>query len=89
MWICIYCTVSAQILYIYVYVIPLLGEFCGMKLHVECNNEYFDEDELLSMEVEDLFDDSKVENSYNVNVVLTKPQTKLYKILQTLSAAGI
>ena len=43
----------------------LIIEFCGVKLHVECSNEYFNEDKLLSMEVEDLFNDSDVENSYN------------------------
>ena len=36
-----------------------------MKLHVKCSSEYFDEEELISMEVQDLFDDSEVENSYN------------------------
>ena len=29
--------------------------FCGVKLHVKCSSEYFDEEELVSMEVEDLF----------------------------------
>ena len=36
-----------------------------MKLYVKCSSEYFDEEELVSMEVKDLFDDSEAENSYN------------------------
>lgn len=35
-------------------------------------NEPVDEDELLSMEVEDLFDDSEAENSYDVNIASNK-----------------
>ena len=49
-----------------------------MKLHVKCSSEYFDEEVLVSMEVEDLFYDSvwKVISVksllYVINVVIKK-----------------
>ena len=54
-----------------------------MKLHVECSNDNFDEDELISMEVEDLFDDSEVENPYNEHSLKQK------HCKHSMSAAGV